>query len=136
MYKIFILMLLLGLSFACTKPTEKNDIVSPVGTDKELASGTFSGANRHTTTGIARLIKDKDGKRFLLLENFHTDRGPDLRIFLSTSQRNDNFIELTNKLSVGNVRLEVPAETNTEEQKFVLVWCKAFSVLFGSAELK
>jgi hypothetical protein len=136
MYKSFLILALSLITLACSKPSVADDAVIPVDTDQVLATGSFINSSLHSASGTAKLIKDKDGKRFLLLENFKTDNGPDLRIYLSTSLKADNFTEISSKLTLGNVRIAVPDNVDIKSQKFVLIWCKAFSVLFGSAELK
>jgi Electron transfer DM13 len=133
MYKFLFLALALSLSFACEKASSDDD-VNPGDTDVVLSTGTFINGV-HATSGTAKLIKDKDGKKFLLLENFKYDNGPDVRLYLATSLKDDDYTEITKTLSNGNVRLAVPS-TAKDSQKYVLVWCEQFSVLFGSAELK
>lgn len=133
MRKLLFLALALSLSFACEKASS-DDNVTPGDTEVVLSTGTFSNG-AHATSGTAKLIKDKDGKKFLLLENFKSDPGPDVRLYLATSLKDDNYTEITKTVTNGNVRLAVPS-THKDSQKYVLVWCEAFSVLFGSAELK
>jgi hypothetical protein len=133
MHKCLLLAFGLLLIFACTKPAS-DDNVNPGSTDTILSTGTFvNGA--HATSGTAKLIMDKDGKRFLLLENFKSDKGPDVRIYLSTSLQDNDYTEITKTVNNGNIRLEVPTSAKNT-QKYVLVWCEAFSILFDSAELK
>jgi hypothetical protein len=36
----------------------------------------------------------------------------------------------------GTFSVGLPAGADPSKQRFVIIWCKAFSVLFGSAELK
>ena len=136
MYKSILVLALSILAFSCSKPDVAEDVVVPVDTDQVLATGSFINSSQHAASGTAKLIKDKDGKRFLLLENFKTDNGPDLRIYLANTLKADNFTEISSKLTLGNVRIAVPDNVDIKSQKFVLIWCKAFSVLFGSAELK
>ena len=133
MYKFLFLALALSLSFACEKASSDDD-VTPGDADVVLSTGTFiNGA--HATSGTAKLIKDKDGKKFLLLENFKSDPGPDVRLYLSTSLKDDDYTEITKTVTNGNIRLAVPS-TAKDSQKYMLVWCEKFTVLFGSAELK
>jgi hypothetical protein len=104
-------------------------------TDKLLLTGAFV-SDGHTTSGTARLIQSADGKKFLLLDNLKSDNGPDLRVYLSEDKTARSFTEIANKVVVGNTKLEVPTAANTDKQKTVLIWCKQFSVLFGSAAMK
>jgi Electron transfer DM13 len=98
--------------------------------------GTFAAAS-HPTSGTVKLSKDASGKKFLVFENFKTDAGPDLRIYLSDDLKATNYTEITNKVTVtGNYQLPVDASIDTEKKRKVLIWCQQFSVLFGSADLK
>jgi hypothetical protein len=99
-----------------------------------LVSGTFTN-NVHTVKGTAK-IYEKSGKRTLLLENFTTDGGPDLRIYLADGTAFTNFIEVGKLTATGNFFIEIPATFDPVKHTFVLIWCKQFSVLFGNAPLK
>lgn len=133
MYKFLFLALALSLSLSCEKASSDGD-VTPSDTDVVLSTGTFiNGA--HATSGTAKLIKDKDGKKFLLLENFKSDPGPDIYLYLANDLKATDYTEIVKTPANGNLRLAVPS-TAKDSQKYVLVWCKAFTVLFGSAELK
>jgi len=101
---------------------------------KLLYQGDFMG-NVHPTSGMIKLY-EKDGKRTLVFSNFKTDPGPDLRIYLAEDKVATNSTELSNKVLTGDYFVELPTNANPQKQKFVLIWCKQFSVLFGNAELK
>lgn len=112
------------------KPIDQFDVVG----QKLLAQGDFM-SNVHTTSGNVKLY-EKDGRRTLVFENFKTDGGPDLRIYLSEDKAVSKFVEVSNKVNLGNYFVELPAAADYKTQRFVLIWCKQFSVLFGNAELK
>lgn len=99
-----------------------------------LGKGPFMG-NVHPTSGEVKLY-EKAGRRTLVFENFKTDGGPDLRIYLSETTGVLNFIEVAKLTASGSFFVELPAQAGPAKQRFVLIWCKAFSVLFGNAELK
>ena len=70
-------------------------------------------------------------------ENFETINGPDLFIYLSKDLTNKDFVNLGEiKATKGNVNYEVNSSIDTTQYKNVLVWCRAFGVLFSYAELK
>jgi hypothetical protein len=112
------------------KPIDQFDATG----QKLIAQGDFM-SNAHTTSGNVK-VYEKDGKRTLVFDSFKTDAGPDLRIYLSEDKAVSKFIEVSNKVNVGNYFVELPAEADPKSKKFVLIWCKQFSVLFGNAELK
>ncbi|RIV24005.1 hypothetical protein DYU11_13660 [Fibrisoma montanum] len=151
-------VLAVGLLTGCTTTTE--EIIDPtppttgttpvsgttsVGTTPGSMTGTtgqptlFQGvfmSNVHPTSGTVQ-VSESNGKRTLVFTNFRTDGGPDLRIYLAENTALRNFIEVARLNSTtGNFSVELPATADPSRQRFVLIWCKAFSVLFGNAELK
>jgi hypothetical protein len=129
-------LLLSFLIFSCKK--EEVVAVPPTEVTKGLTTlftGTFA-SSAHTTTGTVKLAKDDTGKKFLVFDTFKTDAGPDLRIYLSDDLKATNYTEITNQVTSGTFQLPVDAAINTDTKRKVLIWCKQFSVLFGSADLK
>lgn len=112
------------------KPIDQFDVTG----QKLVAQGDFM-SNVHPTSGNVKLY-EKDGKRTLVFDSFKTDGGPDLRIYLSEDRSASKFVEVSNKVNAGNYFIELPAAADPKNQKYVLIWCKQFSVLFGNAELK
>lgn len=101
---------------------------------KLLAQGTFVNGV-HPTKGTVD-IYEKDGKRTLVFTDFLTDAGPDLRIYLAEDAALTNFIDVSKLTTTGNFNVNLPTSYNLNQHKAVLIWCKPFSVLFGSATLK
>jgi hypothetical protein len=90
----------------------------------------------HDVSGKALLI-EQNGQYTLRFENFETINGPDVDIYLSSDLGDTDFVNLGDlKATKGNVNYAVPAGTDVTKYNKVLVWCKAFSVLFSYAELK
>ena len=112
------------------KPIDQFDVSG----QKLAAQGEFM-SNVHTTSGNVK-VYEKEGKNTLVFENFKTDGGPDLRIYLSEDKAASKAVEVSNKVNSGNYFIELPAAADHKTQKFVLIWCKQYSVLFGNAELK
>jgi len=101
-------------------------------------AGTFTGAGDgiHDAQGDAYTIPLEDGSNVLRLENFQSTNGPDLFVYLSTDDKASEFINLgALKANNGNQNYEIPDDTDLDKYNKVLIWCKSFSVLFGSAEL-
>lgn len=91
----------------------------------------------HPTSGTVRVYEDKSKNRSLVFENFKTDAGPDLRIYIAEDKVLTNFIQITDKVTTnGSYILPIPSNVDLKKQSTVIIWCKAFSVLFGSASLK
>ncbi|TDB62785.1 DM13 domain-containing protein [Arundinibacter roseus] len=100
-----------------------------------ISQGDFKNGGRYSTSGTAKLYR-KGTTYTLVFEAFKTDQGPDLRVYLSEDTGARNFIELVELENSGNFYLTLPNNAKVDERMFVLVWCKRFSALFGSAELK
>jgi hypothetical protein len=103
----------------------------------ELA-GSFAGAGDgiHNAEGAAKVIHVADGSDILRLENLKVTNGPDLYVYLATDNRASDYIDLGRlKANNGNQNYGIPEGTDLSKYDTVVVWCKQFSVLFGSAEL-
>jgi Electron transfer DM13 len=102
--------------------------------------GEFVGVNDgiHNAEGQVKVLKLNDSAtNFLRLEDFQATNGPDLYVYLSTDKSASEFVNLGRlKGNVGNQNYEIPEGTDLSKFTTVLIWCQAFSVLFGSAELE
>jgi hypothetical protein len=106
-----------------------------------LSRGQF-GSLEHETTGIAQVIDVAHGERVLTLTDFETDNGPDLRVYLSTADANEDsageeFVDLGGlKGNVGDQQYEIPGDADLKRLTQAVIWCRAFSVGFGAAALR
>ena len=101
------------------------------------ATGTFTSA-AHPTAGEAVVLGNGTGQRFLRFENFETDNGPDLNVYLVNSSTGDvsDFIDLGDlKGNIGEQNYEIPEDVDLSVYDTVWIWCVRFSSGFGSAEL-
>ncbi len=95
-----------------------------------------AGDGFHKAEGITKVINLADGRTFLRLENLKTTNGPDLYVYLSVGKDASDIVNLGRlKGNIGNQNYEIPAGTDLSKYNTVLIWCKAFSTLFGSAKL-
>jgi hypothetical protein len=104
-----------------------------------LLTGSFVGAGDgiHDAQGIAKVIPIEDRGNVLRLEDLVVTNGPDLYVYLSTDKSASDFVNLGRlKANIGNQNYPIPAGTDIIKYDTVLIWCRAFSVLFGSADLK
>lgn len=107
-------------------------------TFQNMLSGNFIGVNDgiHNAEGVAKVIALNDGTYVLRLENFKATNGPDLYVYLATDKSASDIVNLGRlKGNIGNQNYPIPDGTDLTKYNTVLIWCKAFSVLFGSAEL-
>jgi hypothetical protein len=126
---------------AQTNGTSVNEEMTTIGEEETstVYAGTFVGVNDgiHNAEGQAKVIKLSDGSNFLRLEDFRSTNGPDLYVYLSTDKSNSDFVNLGKlKGNVGNQNYEIQQGIDLSKYDTVLIWCQAFSVLFGSAELR
>jgi hypothetical protein len=107
-------------------------------TQNVLRAGSFIGIGDgiHNAEGIAKIIPLEDGTPILRLENLRVTNGPDLYVYLSPDKSASDFVNVGKlKANNGNQNYDIPAGINLSKYDTVLVWCRPFSVLFGSAEL-
>lgn len=101
-----------------------------------LATGSVT-SSVHTSSGTVKVVKDAANKIYLVFENFKTDNGPDLRVWLSPNNSGTPYQELgLLKAASGSFFYELDASVNYTSNNRVLIWCKQFSVLFGYAVLQ
>ena len=104
-----------------------------------IRTGSFVGAGDgfHNAEGLAKVIPLKDGQSILRLENFKSTNGPNVHLYLATDKTASNFIDIGRvKANNGNQNYNIPVGTDLAKYNTALIWCKDFSVLFGSAQLK
>jgi hypothetical protein len=108
-----------------------------------LLAGAFHGV-AHETAGTATLHRLVDGQVTLRLTSFETSDGPDLRVYLvAAPDVNDDatvesagFIDLgVLKGNIGDQNYALPADVDIDRYRTVTIWCRRFSVNFGSAPL-
>ena|SRR3989344_1026432 len=111
----------------------ENDLGGEIVANILYESG-FIPAN-HDVAGKVLVIDDGDS-RILRFEDFDTVNGPDLFIYLATDNSAEDYVNLGRiKATKGNVNYDIPANVDLEKYDTVLVWCRAFRVLFSYAEL-
>ena len=112
-------------------------------TNSKLATGQFRSA-AHETKGTATVFQLADGKKTLRLTDFATSNGPDVHFYLvAAADVKDNdtvtkagFIDIGSlKGNIGDQNYELPADTDLSKYRAVTIWCKRFSVNFGTAPL-
>ena len=122
------------------------DVTTQASTHKgpvTLAQGRFRSV-AHETRGTATVYQFADGKRVLRLTEFETSNGPDVQIYLvAAPDARDNetvtkagFIHVAAlKGNIGDQNYDLPANLDLNKYRSVTVWCRRFSVNFGTAPL-
>ena len=124
----------------------KDDAMKDDAMAKDGAMMTLAGSFRsidHETSGKATLSKADDGHYYVRFEDFRTENGPDLVVYLSSAastakgtQFAQSFVDLGElKGNIGNQNYRVPDDANLDQFKSVVVWCRRFNVAFGAAPL-
>ncbi len=101
------------------------------------ATGSFVDGD-HPTSGTANVLTDGSARRVLRFEeDFATDNGPDLNVYLASSADvGDDFIDLGDLTgNIGSQNYEIPEGVDLADYDTVVIWCVRFGVAFGSAEL-
>ena len=108
-----------------------------------LAAGMFH-SNAHETKGTATVLDLGGGRRVLRLTDFATSNGPDVRVYLvaaadvqdDATVKTAGFVELgPMKGNIGDQNYDIPSTVDLASYRTVTIWCKRFSVNFGSAPL-
>ncbi|MEL7209333.1 MAG: DM13 domain-containing protein [Actinomycetota bacterium] len=111
-------------------------------TIETLAEGQFI-ARDHPAEGTAVVITDGDRTFLRFEDDFATDNGPDLNVYLSTAPPDgdegafdDDFIDLGDlKGNIGAQNYEISSDIDLSRYQSVVVWCVRFSSAFGAAPL-
>lgn len=109
-----------------------------------VIEGTFIGRS-HPGEGTAVVLTDGSPQRFLRLEeDFLTDNGPDLNVYLVADASadadkgtlDDDFIDLGDlKGNIGSQNYELSEDVDLERYNTVVIWCVRFGVAFAAADL-
>lgn len=134
-------VIVLGVAYYGISPVFRNVVIDealPTPENSEIITSTGAevvGTVGHPAEGIARIVR-ADGKTYLRYGNFKTLNGPDLFVYLASDKDASDFVSLGRlKATEGNVNYEIPADVDLSNYPYALVWCRAFGVLFNSADL-
>ena len=120
-------------------PQQQQQTQNTITTASTLRTGSFVGVGDgiHNAEGEAKVIPFQNGdSNILRLENLRVTNGPDLYVYLATDKTASDFVNVGKlKANNGNQNYDIPAGTDLTNYDTVLIWCRPFSVLFGSAEL-
>ena len=104
--------------------------------------GSF-GPRSHPAEGTAVVLTDGTQTFLRFDDDFATDNGPDLNVYLHTAGPDasvddlvGDFIDLGDlKGNVGAQNFVIPGDVDLDRYSTVSVWCVRFRVVFGTAEL-
>lgn len=140
----------------CDGKVDDGDDICPAGQTCEGRSGCKDGSGTsavvvkkgnfqdgdHPTSGEGRVVKEGDKYFVELSDDFKTDAGPDLRIYLVEDAQgkvtDNNYIDagkLTNVTGKARVEFSFPSGKTIDDYKSIVIWCNPFRVVFGFATL-
>jgi hypothetical protein len=106
-----------------------------------VSSGELMGADSfHFGSGDVLLIRDPDGNGVLRFEDYEVRNGPDIHVYITPDAAGDVHVDGAIDLGSvratrGNVNYELPAGTDLDSLRAVVIYCVPFQVVFASAEL-
>ena len=118
-----------------TIPTE-NAFAEKAVVDK--ISSSFNRADFiHNAEGTAKVITHDDWSQVLQFgDDFKSTPGPDVYVYLATDDKASDFVSLgVIQANDGSQQYVIPPGTDLNKYDKVLIWCQAFGVLFGTADL-
>jgi hypothetical protein len=142
---------LLGFVLFFTACSTSAPITPPVTTETILQTGSFYPVV-HPGSGTVKIVRKDNGKRVLRLENFSTDNGPVIYVWLSTAIEPKSSAAVS--INVGDYEqigdpipagtsypitsqdFDIPDTVNLSSFKSVVIWCVKFKVNFASAVLQ
>lgn len=136
MKKIILFTLL--IAFICYKKKQNIDKKFDSDFDSSqlatLKQGGLS-SNTYKISGAIKLFQYNNSKT-LFFKGFNCESGPTFNVYLSTSTLNTDFKELRDlKALFGNFYYTFDNIINTDTYKYVLIYCKQYSVLLGKTKL-
>ncbi|TAE59887.1 MAG: hypothetical protein EAZ89_02020 [Bacteroidetes bacterium] len=104
----------------------------------EALTGTFQRQNGYNVSGGASLAPTATGLVINLLDNFLSQSGPGLYVYLSDSPISVNGgVEIAKlRKTSGADSYVVPAGVTLDEFDYILIHCKPFNVTFGAAKIQ
>ena len=116
------------------EPVAEQEATATPGEIVTLSSGNFQGINNYAVSGDALVLNNGTEQRFLRFENFASDNGPDLKVYLRAA--NGDFISLGDLSgNIGDQNYEIPVDVDLEVFNQVEIWCERFARGFGEAVL-
>jgi hypothetical protein len=139
MKSLLFLLISYAIITGCRKNGSAETVPPPPPIDslssKLLYEGNFENGPYGTVIGHVRIYQT-NGKWNLRLEDFNTNNGPDLKVYLSKEQQPLSFISLGSlKAVTGLQEYSIVGMPDLMEFKYALIHCEKYNHLFGYATL-
>lgn len=135
MKKMFLLPLFLALYTSCEKEgefTKTNIQTINLNAAVLLKTGTLTPTSGISGSGNVKVYVENN-QRKLVFENYTIESGPDLKVYLSTTDSPTTFVNLGN--ANGNSVYTIPPQVDLDTYKYVLIHCQQYNHLFAIALL-
>jgi hypothetical protein len=97
--------------------------------------GTFVNGPHGRVQGTVEVVRS-DSVLAVVLSAFSSSAGPDLHVYISKEVQPVNFIDLGSLRSTSGMQAySIPGTPDLTQYRHILVHCKAYNHLFGSASL-
>ena len=100
------------------------------------ASGKFTGASKHETSGSVTIKKKGSGWVLVLGKDFKFDGAPDPKWSFGNDGVDKSTIFTPLRKNSGAQTYEIPANIDPTKYKEVILYCEKYSVPLGVAKLK
>ena len=138
--KVILGLLIVSSTIACKR--EENTPTAPAmdkidPTAVQVSRGNFSGQSGEVVSGAAS-IRVKGSKYMLILEeDFRTNNGPNLHVYLSKAASPQDFIDFGLLKSVSGTQVyDITGTPDFKQYKYALIYCQQYSKLFGNVLLQ
>ncbi len=134
-----------GVQYLFTETVVSEEVTMEAKTT--VADGVFvQGDSTYSISGAVSVIEDSE-TRMLALTDFTVTNGPDLFVYIVSSESDENrsvknavsegkFVNLGPlKGNIGNQTYQIPEGVVTDENTVVSIWCKRFSRNFGASKI-
>ena len=116
-----------------TDQTEPQSEPTPTpATQSSVRSGSFNPAQTRYNISGDVFVSGND----LSLADFDSRAVPDGRVYLSKDPNGNDFVDLgALKGNRGNQNYSIPSSVDANDYRYVVIWCRAFSVFMGSTQI-
>ncbi|UBM60520.1 DM13 domain-containing protein [Marinilongibacter aquaticus] len=116
-------------------PSADSSSAQNAGNDKIIYEGEFK-SYAHHTAGKAQITQNSQGDKHLVLRDFEYESGPDLHIYIANDEKANEYVDISTDLKPGDVQYSFSMPINFDDKPYVIIWCKQFTVNFGTAKLE
>ncbi len=113
-------------------PTEEEETITLI------SSANLEGRNTYMSSGSVKLFYDEETDEYIVsIENFSSDNGPDLHLYISDDSSASNFVDFGGlKSTSGDQTYRIAASQFNDQYTYVHIWCVLANEAFGETILE